>query len=130
MARMANPQRERLKEKIKEIEEQFGGDIYAILDELNRSHLKGKGHLNKEPYKDEYSLRWLIKWKESKIAYEMSVVIRVEDTGHEASIGGVWVRRHASTPLDYEGHTPTTRMRRVTNFTMQSIRDAIQAEWG
>ena len=129
---MAKPdlQQERLQEKIKEVERDFGPKIYEILMSLNRERVKGKAQLNDEPYTDEHSLRWVMKWKEARIAYEMSVVIRVEDTGREARIGGVWVRRHASTPLDFEGHTPTTRMRRVTNFSIKDIREAIEAEWG
>jgi hypothetical protein len=130
MVRSVDLQQERIQEKIKEVAGEFGGKIYAILQELNQTRLKGNGQLNEEPYADEHSLRWMMKWKEAQIAYELSVVIRFEDTGREAHIGGVWVRRHASTPLDFDGHTPTTRMRRVTNFSIKDIRDAIEAEWG
>jgi hypothetical protein len=42
----------------------------------------------------------------------------------------VFVHRHASTSLDYEDHTPTTRMRRLTGFSMKDIREAIEAELG
>lgn len=130
MARSVDLSQERIQEKIKEVEREFGEKIHTILQELNQTRLKGKAQLNQEPYADEHSLRWMMKWKEAKIAYEMSVVIRFEDTGREARIGGVWVRRHASTPLDFDGHTPTTRMRRVPNFSIKEIRDAIEAEWG
>ena len=125
----ADLQQERIQEKIKEVEREFGGKIYDLLQEMNKARLKGKAQLNDEPYTDEHSLRWLMKWKEAKIAYELSIVIRVEDTGREARVGGVWVRRHASTPLDFEGHTPTTRMRRVTNVSIKDIRAAVEAEW-
>lgn len=121
---------ERLQEKIKEVNRDFGSKIYEMLMHFNRERLNGKASLNDEPYTDEHSLRWMMKWKQAQITYELSIVIRVEDTGREARVGGVWVRRHASTPLDFEGHTPTTRMRRVTNFTMKEIQDAVEAEWG
>ena len=121
---------ERIEEKIQEIEREFAGKIYGLLQQINKSRLRGKASLNQDPYIDEHSLRWVMKWKEARIAYEMGIVIRVEDTGREARIGGVWVRRHASTPLDFEGHTPTTRMRRVANFSLKEIKDAIEAEWG
>ncbi len=126
----ADLQQERLQQKIQEVEREFGTKIYELLMHFNRERLNGKASLNDEPYTDEHSLRWNMKWKEAKIAYELSVVIRVEDTGREARVGGVWVRRHASTPLDFEGHTPTTRMRRVANLTLKEIREAIEAEWG
>ena len=121
---------ERLQQKIREVERDFGTNIYELLMGFNRERLNGKASLNDEPYTDDHSLRWTMKWKEAKIAYELSIVIRVEDTGREARVGGVWVRRHASTPLDFDGHTPTTRMRRVTNLTMKELRDAVEAEWG
>ena len=126
----ADLQQERVQQKINEVEKEYGVKIHDLLLSMNRERLNGKAQLNEEPYTDEHSLRWVMKWKEARIAYEMSIVIRVEDTGREARVGGVWVRRHASTPLDFEGHTPTTRMRRVTNLTMKDIKDAVEAEWG
>ena len=129
---MAKPdlQHERLEQKIKQVEEEFGPKLYAMLMQFNRERLDGKGQVKEAAITDEHSLRWMMKWKEAKVTYEMSIVIRLEDTGREAQVSGVWVHRHASTPLDYEGHTPTTRMRRVTNLSMKDIHSAIEAEWG
>jgi hypothetical protein len=31
--------------------------------------------------------------------------------------------------MDFEGHTPTTRMRRLTSLSIAAIREAIDAEW-
>ena len=126
----ADVAQERLHEKIKQVNHEFGAKIYEMLMQFNRERLNGKASLNDEPYTDEHSLRWMMKWKEAKITYELSIVIRVEDTGREARVGGVWVHRHASTPLDFDGHTPTTRMRRVSNFSLKEIKNAIEAEWG
>jgi hypothetical protein len=122
-------QNERLQEKIEEVERELGPKLYAMLMQVNRERLNGKGQVKEAPITDTHSLRWMMKWKESKITYEMSIVIRVEDTGREARVGGAWVHRHASTPLDFEGHTPTTRMRRVAKVSIEDIRDAIEAEW-
>jgi len=38
------------------------------------------------------------------------------------------VRRHPSTPLVFEGHNPTLRIRRVTNLSLKEIKAAIEAE--
>lgn len=128
---MAKPdlQQERLQQKIKEVEDELGPKLYAMLMQVNRERLNGKGQVKESAITDEHSLRWMMKWKESKITYEMSIVVRVEDNGREAHVGGAWVHRHASTPLDFEGHTPTTRMRRVTKVSIEDIHDAIEAEW-
>jgi hypothetical protein len=129
---MATPdlQQIRLQQQINDVQKDFGAKIYEMLLNVNRERLHGKANLTDEPYIDQHSLRWTMKWKEARIAYELSVVVRVEDNGREARVGGVWVRRHASTPLDFEGHTPTTRMRRVTNLSIKEIKEAIEAEWG
>ena len=68
-------------------------------------------------------------WKDGAINFDLNVVVTIEDDGKHARVGRVWVQRHASTSLDFEGHTPTTRMRRLTGLSLDEIREAIEAEW-
>ncbi len=121
---------DRMTPKMEEIKREFGGEIVDLFKELNRIRLKGVGTITPLPVMDRKSLRWSLSWKAEPISFEISIIIRFEDDGQVARVAGVWVHRHASTPMDFEGHTPTTRMHRLTTLTMPAIREAIDAEWG
>lgn len=130
MAESVNAQQARLNRKIEEIQQQFGSGIRALLDEMNRARLKGKGKITASPVVDRNNLRWTLAWKDpDKVSFELNVVVQVEDDGRAARVGKVWVHRHASAPLEFEGHTPTTRMRRLTGLSLAEIREAIESEW-
>ena len=120
----------RINAKIEEIKRDYGNGICDLLKELNQTRLKGKGKITPLPIEERNSLCWMLAWKQDRdISFELSIVVNVEDDGRQARVGRVWVHRHASTPLDYDGHTPTTRMRRLTALSIAGIRDAIEAEW-
>jgi hypothetical protein len=126
---MQPEEQKRIAKKIEEVRVAFGKDIVTLLKQVNATRLAGKGKVATVPLVDRASLRWGLAWKEGKIAYDINVVVRFEDDGQAANIAGVWVHRHASTPIDYEGHTPTTRMHRLTGLVIKEIREAIDAEW-
>lgn len=121
---------ERITQKIQEVRTTFGKDIVALLRRVNMARLAGKGKVTAAPVIDRTSLRWTLAWRQDKISYDLNVVVRFDDDGQTARVTGVWVHRHAATPLEYEGHTPTTRMRRLTSLSIPEIREAIDAEWG
>ncbi len=129
MADPTNSQKRRIDAKIEEIKREYGAGIRELLSEVNKTRLKGKGKIE-PPVVEGSSLRWTLAWREErKISLEMNIVANVEDDGRQARVGRVWVHRHASTPMDFEGHTPTTRMRRLTSLSIAAIREAIDAEW-
>ncbi|MDE3091943.1 MAG: hypothetical protein KGJ80_21430 [Chloroflexota bacterium] len=130
MPESINPKQMRIDAKIEEIRRGYDVGINDLLKEINRARLKGKGKITEEPVRENASLRWTLAWKEErKVSYQLNIVINIEDDGRDARVGRVWVHRRASTSLDYDGHTPTTRMRRLTALSMQEIKDAIDAEW-
>jgi hypothetical protein len=129
MVELSRLQQARVDAKIEEIERAYGSDIRDLLKEVARTRLKNKGKLTLAPVIENNSLRWSLTWKEQqKISLELHVIVSVEDDGHAARVGRVWIHRHASTPIDFEGHTPTTRMRRLTGLSIEEIRAAIYAE--
>jgi hypothetical protein len=129
MAELSKLQQARVAAKIEEINHAYGSDIRDLLKEVSRTRLKNKGKLTLAPAIENNSLRWTLSWKEQqKISLELHVIISVEDDGHAAKVGRVWIHRHASTSIDFEGHTPTTRMRRLASLSIDEIREAIDAE--
>ncbi len=123
-------QQARVGQKIKEVEQQFGKAIYDLLEEMNRVRLNGKGELKQPASISSDSLRWMLTWKDSnQVSFEISVIVRIEDDGRQARIAGAWVHRRASTPIQFDGHTPTTKMRKVSQLSVEAIRSAIVAEW-
>jgi hypothetical protein len=118
----------RINELIEETQNGIGKQITALLKEINATRLANKGKVS-QPIVNRASLRWTLAWEQNKISYDLNIIVRFEDNGKVARVAGVWVHRHASTPLDYEGHTPTTRMHRLTGLTIKEIREAIDAEW-
>ena len=129
MADQTNSQKQRIDAKIEEVKSEYAAGIHELLSEVNTTRLKGKGKVE-PPVVEGSSLRWTLAWREeSKISLEQNIVANVEDDGRQARVGRVWVHRHASTPMDFEGHTPTTRMRRLTSLSIAAIREAIDAEW-
>lgn len=123
-------QQDRIHQKIKEVDQQWGAEINQLLVELNRLRLNGGGKVNESPAASKNSLRWTLTWKDAAgIHFEINVVARFEDDGHQARLAGIFVHRHASTPIAFEGHTPTTKMRKISQLSLAAIRDAIAAEW-
>jgi hypothetical protein len=120
---------ERIDKKIEEVKTALGKDIVALLKQVNATRLADKGKVTTTPVADRASLRWTLAWSQDKVSYDMNVVIRFDDDGQTARVAGAWVHRHASTPLEFEGHTPTTRMHRLTGLSIKEIREAIEAEW-
>ncbi len=130
MAESTDLQQQRIDATIEGIKRDYSSRVVDLFQDLNTSRLSGNGKITAAPVVDGASLRWTLEWtEERKISFELSLVVNVEDDGREARIGRVWVHRHASTPLDYDGHTPTTRMRRLTGLSLREIREAIDAEW-
>jgi hypothetical protein len=111
-----------------------------LLQEINKTKLKGEGKITAAPVVDQNTLRWTLAWKApapgalgkkaGTVSYELNIVAFVEDDGREARMAKAWVHRRASTPMEFEGHTPTTRMRRLARLSLPEIREAIEAEWG
>jgi hypothetical protein len=120
---------ERIDKKIEEVKTTVGRDIVTLLRQINAARLGGKGKVTMTPVADRASLRWMLEWKQDKISYDLNVIVRFDDDGQTARVAGVWVHRHASTPLEFEGHTPTTRMHRLTGLSIKEIKAAIEAEW-
>ena len=120
---------ERIDKKIKEIETGLGKDIVVLLKQVNAARLAGKGKVAATPVADRASLRWTLEWKQERVSYDLNVVVRFDDDGKAARVAGVWVHWHVSTPMEFEGHTPTTRMHRLTGLSIEEIREAIDAEW-
>ena len=121
-------QQERINKKIEEVKIALGKDLVVLLKQANATRLAGKGKVTTAPVVDRASLRWRLEWKQDRVSYDMNVVVRFDDDGQTARVAGVWVHRHASTPMEFEGHTPTTRMR-ITGLDIEEIREAIEAEW-
>jgi hypothetical protein len=129
MAEMTKAQEARIRVRIEEVRREYHDGIIDLLKEMNERRLLGKGQVASAPVVERTNIRWNLTWKEKlKISYDLNVVIGVEDDGKQARVGRVWVHRHASTPLDYEDHTPTSRMRRLSGFSMKEIREAVEAE--
>ena len=130
---MAEPndlQRARIVAKIEQVKQEHTDVVCNLLRETNKTRLEGRGAVTEAPLIEGNSLRWTLTWKEQqKISFELSVLVNIEDDGHKADVGRVWVHRRASTSLDFEGHTPTTRMRRLAHLDINEIRQAIEAEW-
>jgi hypothetical protein len=120
---------ERIDRKIDEVKTTLGKDIVTLLKQINTTRLAGKGKVAAMPVTDRASLRWTLAWRQERVSYDLNVVVRFDDDGQTARVAGVWVHRHASTPLEFEGHTPTTRMHRLTGLSIKEIREAIEAEW-
>lgn len=131
MGEAEDSKKARVQAKIAEIRRDYAEPIAELLREINRSRLGGRGYLTAGPAVEGNALRWTLAWKEKrKVSFELNIVANIEDDGQSAKIGRVWVHRHASTTVDYDGHTPTTRMRRLTALSLPEIKQAIDAEWG
>ncbi len=129
MADLCKLQQARIEAMLEEIDRVYSSQIRDILKEINRTRLMNKAKLTLAPVIEHNSLRWSLLWKEQqKISFELHIVVSVEDNGQTAQVARVWIHRHASTPIDFEGHTPTTRMRRLTILSIDGIREAINAE--
>ena len=118
----------RLNLKLEELSRTWNAGIVDLLRQANKSRLKGKGKVTPQPLIERNNLRWSLEWKEGKISFDLNVVVNVEDDGKQAQVSRVWVHRHASSSLDFEGHTPTTRMRRLTGLSLEEIQQAVEAE--
>lgn len=125
---MANSN-ERIKQKIAETKRAHNKSIVALLKEANKTHLDSQGKVTGQPKIAQNSLRWTLAWKQGKISYDLNLIVSVDDNGTEARVDKVWVHRHASSDYDFEGHTPTTRMRRLTGIDLAEIKQALEAEF-
>ncbi len=125
---MTDSTQDRINRQIEQVKNEFSKSIVELLKEVNKQHLKGKGNVAPQPIIDRTNLRWTLAWKVGKISYDLNIVANVEDDGKQARISKVWVHRHASTDYDFDGHTPTTRMRRLTGLSLAEIKEAIEAE--
>lgn len=112
-----------------QFQQEHGKRIIDLLGETNRAHLNGKGKLLLQPFINGNLVRWTLTWMQDQIAFDLNIVLNLVSNGGQAQVESVFVHRHASTPYDFPGHTPTTRMRRVKGFSMTAIKDAIQAEF-
>lgn len=120
---------ERINAVIEQVKRDFGNGIVDLLKMVNQTHLKGKGKVTSQPKIDRSNVRWILAWKQDKISYDLNIVVSVDDDGIEARVGKVWVHRHASTDYDFDGHTPTTRMRRLAGLSLNEIKEAVEAEF-
>jgi hypothetical protein len=128
MTKSVDLQQERIASQIYQVIQNYSNAIVDLLKETNKTRLKGRGTVTNAPLIESSSLRWTLTWKEHKVSYELSILVNIEDDGRKAFVGHMWVHRRASTPIDFEGHTPTTRMRRLTHLNIDEIRDAIELE--
>ncbi len=126
----ASTKQMRLNLKAEEIRKSFGHRIEGLLEKQNQTRLGGKGNIAASSPLEDGSLRWTLTWRRTDgIALELDVIVQIEDSKQGARVSRVIVRRHASTPLDYEGHTPTTKMRRLSDLSIDAIQEAILSEW-
>ncbi len=120
---------ERIDKKLVEIQRDVEPEVNGLFRELNLARLDGRGKIGKT-VRDKTSVRWSLAWSvESGIAYELVVILYVEDDGSTARFARGWVHRRAAAPVEFEGHTPTTRMRRIPTASPADVKDAILAEW-
>ncbi len=129
MVKSVDLQQARIASQIDRVIQEYSNAISDLLKETNKTRLKGRGKITEAPLIEGNSLRWTLTWKEQKVSYELSILVNIEDDGQKANVGRVWVHRRASTPIDFEGHTPTTRMRRLARLNIDEIREAIELEW-
>ncbi len=119
----------RINQKIDQVKSELDLPVVGLLKDANKRHLKSKGKVSSAPIIDRNNVRWTLAWKEEKTAFDLSVVIAIMDDGAQARVDRVWVHRHVTTPFDYDGHTPTTHMRRLTSLSIAEIKSAIEAEF-
>lgn len=120
----------RIDQKLDEIVREFGGALDALLDELNQTRLNGTGTITAAPAIEKGNLRWTLAWsRDARLVFELTIIIQIEDNGQAAHVSRVWVRYQAATSLSFKGHTPTTRMRQLSQLSIAGIRQAISAEW-
>ncbi len=120
---------ERINRVIEQVKRESGKGIVDLLKAANQTYLKGKGKVTSQPKIDRSNMRWILSWKQDKISYDLNIVISVDDNGTEARVGKVWVHRHASSDYDFDGHTPTTRMRRLAGLSLNEIKEALEMEF-
>jgi len=120
---------DRTNQKLDQVKADLNLAVIGLLRDANKRHLKSAGKVNTVPTIDRNSIRWTLAWQEEKTTFDLSVVVAVVDDGKEARIERVWVHRHATTPFDYDGHTPTTHMRRLTSLSIAEIKSAVEAEF-
>jgi hypothetical protein len=126
---MTTQAEERISNKLDEIQQEIGTSIVELLREMNKTKLAGKGKVSMRPTRERASMRWTLAWKQEKISYDLNLIVSVNDDGTQARVDRVWVHRHASSDYDFDGHTPTTRMRRLTSLSLEEIKQAIEAEF-
>ncbi len=119
----------RIHQKIDQVKSELGNAVSSLLKDANKRHLKSKGKVSAVPTIERSTVRWTLAWREEKMTFDLNVVVAVVDDGASARVDRVWVHRHVTTPFDYDGHTPTTHMRRLTSLSIAEIKSAIEAEF-
>lgn len=122
-------ERDRIDQKIEQIKQDIGRGVIDLLRQVNRTHLKHRGKISLLPMIDRNNVRWSLTWQEGTMSFALNVVVALKDDGTQALVDRVWVHRHVTTPFDFDGHTPTTRMRRLTGLSLEEIGKAIEAEF-
>lgn len=116
-------------EKAQQFLRKYGDQIGNLLNETNRVNLRGKGKILFHPISDDDILHWTLEWKQDQVSLDLNLVVHIEKNDGPLQIESVLVHRHASAPYDFEGHMPTTRMRRLNGFSMLEIKRAVDAEF-
>ncbi len=119
----------RINQKIEQVKNELGTAVSSLLRDANKRYLKSKGKVSTTPTIERNSIRWTLAWREEKMTFDLSIVVAVIDDGAQARVDRVWVHRHVTTPFDYDGHTPTTHMRRLTSLSIAEIKSAVEAEF-
>jgi hypothetical protein len=119
----------RVIQKIEEIKRDFGPGILHLLHQANQTFLQAKGLVSPTAKVDRNNIRWTLAWQDGALAFDLNVVISIDDDGKQARVGRVWLHRHAASTLAFEGHTPTTRMKRLTKLSLPEIKEAIELEF-
>ncbi len=125
---MTTPAQARIKAKAEEIALTNDASIGQLLAELNASRLRGSGEIARAQIQ-EHHVRWALEWKESAVTYKLRIAVRLVDDGREARIDQILVQKEAWTPYSYEGHTPTTTMKKVAELDVAKIREAVEYLW-
>ncbi len=117
----------RLKNKAAEVAEKSGAAIQQLLAELNAARLNGAGKISHDSQPQH--VRWSLEWKRETITYRLRIAARLVDDGSEARFDQVLVQKEAWTAYQFEGHTPTTTMKRVSSLDIAKIREAVLMMW-
>jgi hypothetical protein len=123
---VAEEAQSRLKAKAEEVARALGAPIEQLLADVNVTRLNNGGKIIPAEIQAHH-VRWALEWKSNAITYRLRVVVRLADNGQAARAEQTMVQCEASTPYNFEGHTPTTTMRQVVGVDLPHIREAVIA---